>query len=210
MEHARRQAERSLVRSGQEVRDARLGHDLSMATCAAAIGVSEATWSRLERGLSPSLSIAQLTRAGAVVGLDISVRAYQGGAPLRDKAHLELLERFRARLGPQVRWRTEVPVGRERDQRAWDGMAQVPRVRVGVEAETRARDSQALQRRLTLKRRDSDVDHVILLLADTRHNRTFLRSAGAGFLADFPVPGGTALQRLGEGRDPGGSAIVLL
>ena len=81
---------------------------------------------------------------------------------------------------------------------------------MGVEAETRARDSQELQRRLTLKRRDGGVDHVVLLLADTRHNRRFLRLAGEGLRSDFPVPGDVALQRLVVGEDPGGSAIILL
>ena len=46
--------------------------------------------------------------------------------------------------------------------------------------------------------------------AGTRHNRAFLRAAGEGFHAGFPVDGATALQRLAAGRDPGGSAIVLL
>jgi hypothetical protein len=89
-------------------------------------------------------------------------------------------------------------------------MIYVPSVRVGIEAETRARDSQDLQRRLSLKRRDGGADQVILLLADTRHNRTFLRAAGEGFVADFPVPPSIALERLGAARDPGGSSIILL
>ncbi len=86
----------------------------------------------------------------------------------------------------------------------------LPGVRVGIEAETRVRDAQELQRRLSLKRRDGGVDHLILLLANTRHNRAFLRVAGSGFLADLPVPGATALARLAAGEDPLGSAIVLL
>jgi transcriptional regulator with XRE-family HTH domain len=192
------------------VRQARLEHDLSMVSCAAAIGVSQSTWSRLERGLAGNLSIALMTRAAAVVGLDVSVRAFRGGAPLRDQAHVDLLERFHQRLDRRVRWRTEVPLPIARDQRAWDGMADLPTVHVGVEAETRARDAQALQRRVELKKRDGGVDRVVLLLADTRHNRAFLRSAGPAFRACFPVPGTEALRRLGIGHDPGGNAIVLL
>jgi hypothetical protein len=52
------------------------------------------------------------------------------------------------------------------------------------------------------------VDHVILLLGDTRHNRGFVRAAGAGFTADFPIPGRFALECLSRGEDPRGSAIV--
>ena len=61
-----------------------------------------------------------------------------------------------------------------------------------------------------LKRRDGAVDHVILLLADTRHNRRFVRALGAGFRSDFPLPAETAVARLEVGRDPGESSIVLL
>jgi hypothetical protein len=53
------------------------------------------------------------------------------------------------------------------------------------------------------------VEHVILLLSDTRHNRAFLRAAGSGFLAAFPIDGRLALERLAASADPGGSAIIL-
>ncbi|HSM34080.1 MAG TPA: helix-turn-helix transcriptional regulator [Anaerolineae bacterium] len=209
-DRARRAALSTLTRIGQEVREARLDHDLSQAVASGAVGMSKSAWSRLERGEAPRLSVVDLAAAAAVVGLDISVRAYPGGSPVRDRAHLELLERLRARLGPGARWRTEVVLPGTRDQRAWDALVLLSSVRVGVEAETRARDSQGLQRRLALKRRDGGVDHLILLLADTRHNRAFMRVAGHGFMSDFPVPGKDALARLEAGLDPLGSAIVLL
>jgi hypothetical protein len=44
-------------------------------------------------------------------------------------------------------------------------MTRIAGLRIGVEAETRARDRQELQRRVALKRRDGGVDRVILLLA---------------------------------------------
>ena len=64
-----------------------------------------------------------------------------------------------------------------------------------------------LLNRKDINRLDWDI---ILLMADTRHNRSFLHSAGEGFLRDFPVPGQTALAKLERGRDPGGSAVILL
>ena len=105
---------------------------------------------------------------------------------------------------------TEVPLPTSGERRAWDALIRFAGVRIGVEAETRVRDSQALQRRLALKRRDGRVEHVILLLGDTRHNRAFVRDAPPGLLVDFPVSGRAALRRLERGEDPGGSAIVLL
>ena len=172
--------------------------------------MSASTWSRLERGMATRVAVVDLARALAVVGLDLHLRAYLGGAPLRDAPHAELLERLRSRLGSGARWNTEVPLPGSGDRRAWDALIIVSGVRVGVEAETRVRDTQALQRRLSLKRRDGGVDHVVLLLADSRHNRVFVRDAPPGFLVDFPVSGRAALRKLERGEDPGGSAIVLL
>lgn len=179
-DQARRAARRSLISLGAEIRQARLELDLSQAVAAASIGKSASSWSRLERGAAQLLPLIDLMRAAAVVGLAVDVRAFPTGSSLRDRAHLELLERLRAHLAGGVGWATEVPLPNPGDQRAWDALIRVARTRVGVEAETRVRDAQALQRKLMLKRRDGGVDHVILLLADTRHNRTFLRSAGAG------------------------------
>jgi transcriptional regulator with XRE-family HTH domain len=209
-ERARRTALALLTTVGQEVRRARLNHDLSQTSAGRSVGMSPSAWSRLERGVATNVPLLDLARAAAVVGLDLHVRAHPGGRPVRDQAHLELLERLRVRLAPGVRWRTEAPLPNPGDRRAWDALILVPPVRIGVEAETRARDSQDLQRRLTLKRRDGGVDHLILLLADTRHNRHFLRVAGVGFMAEFPMAGTTALQRPAATEDPGGSAIILL
>ena len=210
IDQAGRAARLALAEVGREIRLARLNHDLSQAAAGDSIGMSSSAWSRLERSEEPHLPLVRLFGAAAVVGLDLKVRAYPGGELLRDSAHVSLLERLRVRLGREVRWQTEVPLPNAGDRRAWDAIVRVTRVRIAVEAETRARDSQELQRRLALKRRDGGVDHVVLLLADTRHNRSFIRAAGEGFRADFPVPGSVALERLGAATDPGGSSIILL
>lgn len=209
-ERADRLARKVLTELGGELRQARLDHDLSQATAAIAVGISQSSWGRIERGETPGVSLVDLARALAVVGLSLHVRAYPEGSALRDLAHLELLERLRCCLGPGCTWRTEVPLPNPGDRRAWDALVAFAGIRIGVEAETRARDAQELQRRLSTKRRDGGVDHVILLLSDTRHNRSFLRAAGSGFKTDFPVDGRTALRHLGTTIDPGGSAIILL
>jgi transcriptional regulator with XRE-family HTH domain len=209
-ERAERAARQALADIGRQVREARLAHDLSQREAARAIGFSAATWSRLEQGASPSVSLVTLGRALAVVGLDLHVRAFPGGAPLRDAAHVRLLERLRERLPASVAWRTEVPLPAHGDRRAWDAVIGLTDVRVGVEGETRARDAQELQRRIALKQRDGGMDHVLLLLADTRHNRHFLRTCGTGFLSAFPVDRRLALRRLEAGTDPQGCTILLL
>lgn len=210
VDRAERAARRALTELGREVRLARLNHDLSQRAAAEAAGISQVHWGRLERGEATSIPVPQLARALAVVGYDLQIRGFPGGAPVRDHAHLQLLERLRRLIADVVRWATEVPFPNAGDRRSWDALVRVTSVRVGIEAETRARDVQELQRRLSAKKRDGMVDHVILLLNDTRHNRAFLAAAGEGFRAAFPVDGRTALERLMRGADPGGNAIILL
>jgi transcriptional regulator with XRE-family HTH domain len=64
----------SLAELGREVRLARLNHDLSQRVAACAAGSSQPTWSRLERGLARGVSVPDLARAMAVVGLDLHLR----------------------------------------------------------------------------------------------------------------------------------------
>jgi hypothetical protein len=82
--------------------------------------------------------------------------------------------------------------------------------RYGVEAETAPRDLQALTRRLELKRRDGNVDGVVLLVRSTRRTRGFLAEAGALLGTNFPIDGSAALALLTTGNDPGGNTIIQL
>jgi hypothetical protein len=129
---------------------------------------------------------------------------------LRDAAHLRLLATLRGCLHPTLSWRTEVPIPIERDLRAWDGLITGPTFRVGVEAETRVRDLQALARRIGLKQRDSHVDYVILLLAGTRWNRDVVRTHMADLANQFPGNSKAVISALYAGRDPGTSSVILL
>ena len=146
-----------------------------------------------------------------------SLESDPAGDPIRDAAHAALLERLRGRLHSSLIWRTEVPLPRPGDLRAWDalirGFAGSDRGRsaVGaVEAETHPTDSQALDWKLALKERDGGTDWVLLLVADTRHNRAFLHGPGATLRMRFPLDGRRALELLAAGVDPGTNAIVLL
>ena len=175
-------------------------------------GMSQSEVSRYERGLIP-VDLERAVLLHSLVGLDLAVRSYPGGTPLRDRAHAALLARFRARLHPRLRWDTEVPLPNDRDQRSWDAVTWSPspdRWAVPIEAESRPTDWQALERRLKLKMRDGHVDLVILLIADTRHGRAFVRALGAAITEAFPVPARDALQALGAGRRPSGSSLILL
>jgi transcriptional regulator with XRE-family HTH domain len=201
---------RSVVEVGQEIRLARRDRALSLAAVGRATGQSHSTVSRIERGLAPNVTLVQLSRLSAVVGLELSVRCFPGGLPIRDAPQAALLARFKARLHKSIRWAAEVPLPRPGDQRAWDAMVIGSGWRFGVEAETAPRDGQALARRLELKRRDGEVDGVILVLPNTRRARTFLREFVMTVADNFPVASTRALELLGAGLSPGASAIVLV
>jgi transcriptional regulator with XRE-family HTH domain len=204
-----RDAARHLQMLGSELREARLAAGLSQSRVAHAVGISHPGVSRIERALAPNVPLGRLDAFAAVVGLQLSVRLYLAGRPLRDEGQLALLDRLKRRLGPGLSWRTETPVPTVGDLRAWGASIDGPGWTVFVDAETRIRDVQALDRRTALKRRDTGTDRVILLIADTRSNRAILASLG-GSLVHEALPGRTILAALESGRDPGGSGVVLL
>jgi hypothetical protein len=144
------------------------------------------------------------------VGCELAVRVYPDGQPLRDAAHVALIGRFRAILHPSIRLQTEVPFPAPGDRRAWDVVIVGNDWRHGVEAETRPRDRQALERRLALKLRDGDVSSMSLLLLDSRHNREFVRAHAAILLERFPIPGRRTIELLRAGVNPGGSSVIVL
>jgi len=196
---------------------ARRNAGLSQAIVAARVGISPSQYSRIERGLSPNVPIPVVARIAAVLGLDLSVRLYPVGDPIRDAAQLALLERLRVRLHSSLSWRTEVPLPRPGDPRAWDAVirgfrtpAGSENVRGSVEAETRPRDVQALGRKLALKERDGGADWLILLLAETRSNRAFLAGPGASLRRHFPLESRRAIELLRAGVNPGQNAVILL
>ncbi len=71
-------------------------------------------------------------------------------------------------------------------------------------------DRQALERRLALKQRDGGVDHLLLLLPNTRDNRRFVRANERGLQARFPLAGRRTMELLAEGQAPPGDSLVLL
>ena len=70
-----RRGRRLLLSLGEEFRASRLAAGLTLVDVADAVGISGAELSRVERGLAPWLDILTASKVGAVVGLDVSVRA---------------------------------------------------------------------------------------------------------------------------------------
>jgi transcriptional regulator with XRE-family HTH domain len=195
---------------GAEIRVARIDRDLTLDAVCSAVGVSASTGSRLERGLLEHVDVMLLARMCAVVGLELSMKAYPGGQPIRDAGQLDILRQFAALLHATLAWDTEVPLPSVGDQRAWDGLVRGSGWRYGVEVESAPRDAQATMRRLALKLRDGQVDGILLVLRDTRQSRIFVREIAEAARSSFPVAGSRALELLGVGADPGGSSIIVL
>lgn len=205
-----RLARTALERIGRELREARVDRGLSINAAAAAAGISNAEWSRIERALAPRVPYVVCARCAAVVGLDMVTRTYPGPAPLRDAPQARLLLEFRRVLHPSLRWSSEVPFPIPGDQRAWDGVITGVDWRFGVEVETAPNDAQALARRLTLRLRDGEVDGLVLVVRDGLRVRDFLAGAEAVLQPLFPSSPRQALIALRAGLRPPGNAIIPL
>ena len=177
---------------------------------AAPLGYLRGRVSLMERGKYANVPFVVIAQFLSVTGLELSARAYPAGGGLRDLAQIRLIDRLRSHASPEIRWRTEVPIRIAGDLRAWDAVLRIGAVAVGVDAETRLRDFQAVDRRVMLKTRDSDVTFAILLVAATRTNRVILREAGGLTRLNYPISSSNALAALKAGRSPGGNSIVML
>jgi hypothetical protein len=195
---------------GRELDDAIQNLGLSYAAIGRDVGLSSWQVARVARGKAPQLTIVQASELFASVGQELSIRPYPTGQPLRDVAHLALLERLRRVLHSTLHWRTEVPVTVAGDLRAWDAVIYGTEWQSAVEAEVRLRDIQAIERRVALKQRDGSMPAIVLLVAHTRHNRAVLRSHGSALAPSFPLPGRRALELLRAGVNPGASSLIVL
>lgn len=200
---------RSLLGLGDELRTARHLAGLTMATAGRAASISPAQVSRIERGLVRRLDFVVLAQVAAAEGLELSLRAYPAGVPIRDGGQMALLGRFRERVSSIWSWHLEVRVARG-DTRAFDLVLRSPETAIATEAETRLHDIQAQVRRALAKLADGNVDRLVLLIADTKHNALMLRDARPLLAGDFPLDTRAVLRALAEGRDPGGNGIVVL
>jgi transcriptional regulator with XRE-family HTH domain len=213
IDRGHRLATADIAKAGHEIRAARETIGKSLESVGRSSGISPSQVGRIERGSLRTVSVDQLARVGASVGLDIRVRAYPGPDPVLEAGQVALLGRLRVRLHPDLGFRTEVPLPIQGDQRAWDGF--IDRLtgvasNIPVEADTRLVDGQGQLRRVMIKLRDSGLEHVLLVLADTRSNREALAATASTFAVDFPVSPRRALAALAAGEHPGGSALLLL
>ena len=98
------------------------------------------------------------------------------------------------------------------EQRAWDKLLRLigagPTYLVGADIETRVWDVQALVRRTRGRERDGRVDHVLVVFADTAHNRTVADELRDALGREFDTSARTSLRALRSGERLVGSGVI--
>jgi transcriptional regulator with XRE-family HTH domain len=183
---------------------------LTQRAVAAALGISPSKLARWEHNEPPHPTIPGAAEWLSVLSLDLVLKTYPGGAPLRDSPHVRLVNRFLELIPPVVPRRLEAPIPIPRDLRAWDVLLMLGSARVGVAVETRLHDWQELLRREQQKARDTPVDYLFLVLANTHSNRRAVKEAGAALRSELPQDGRAIRAALRLARDPGASGLLFL
>jgi transcriptional regulator with XRE-family HTH domain len=208
-DRARAEARQLARDAGVEIRRARRGSGLSLRAAGSAVGLSHANIGRIDRAEAASLSLLRLCLAASAAGLRVSLRLYPTGDAVRDAGQVRLLEAMRRQLPPRAPWTTEAPLPIAGDLRAFDAVVALDR-RVAIEAETRLGDLQALERRLSLKKRDGGIGVLILVVGDTHHNRAVLAVQREFLRGAFPLDTRRVLAYLRRGVAPPADGIVIL
>ena len=179
---------RTLAEFAADIRAARLAASLSQAEAGRRAGLSgDKVW-KIEHERLATLSILEACVLAAVLGLDFSGRSFPNGAPIRDAGQAPRLAALLAEVGSPLSYVTDVPLPKRDDApelRAWDAIIAGSGERTAIELESRVTDVQATTRRHNQKRLDDPVDHFLLVLADTKHNRLVMGEF-AVLLGDLP------------------------
>jgi 4-hydroxy-L-threonine phosphate dehydrogenase PdxA len=112
-------------------------------------------------------------------------------------------------IGGHWMWRTEVPVSTDpRDRRALDIVLAGDAGSIGLEALTRLTDAQAQIRAAILKQEAARLDRILLVLADTRHNRAAVVDAAPSLGGAFPALPREVLRALRTGQLPAANGVL--
>jgi len=207
---AARMATWVLLQIGRELHVARIRAGMTQRQVGAAVGRSASRISRIEAGKVPGVSVPELMRIAAAVGLKLYVNAYPGGRRPLDAPQLALMNAFNSRLHQSWRRELEKVVPLPGDLRAADELISIETCSAAVEAITRFADVQAQVRSARAKQRDLGADRLILLVKGSHANRRMLREAGVIIREEFPIGTRDALRALEAGEDPGGDCLIIM
>lgn len=195
----------------EDIKGARIRAGISQKDLGHTVDMSASQVGRFERGQLKDVTIEKVCRLSTAVGLEASLRLYPSGDPIRDASQVRLLVRVHERIAADVRWRTEVPLFGRDDARAWDAVADGTGCVDGFEAETRLSDIQATERKVMLKLRDdTSIQHVFMVIADTRANRAALVLGRETLRGNFPLDTREVLASFANGRCPGANGLIII
>lgn len=214
MERGRRRGKLLTARAIDELRTARIVAGLTHAEIAHAIGVDRSIVTRLEHRAFEDLGIVRLSEIASVLGYEVSLGLHPIGDPVRDKGQLACGRRFNALLSNRWRVTDETLLPGAGEQRAWDKLLRLvdatPRYLVGVDIESRVWDVQAIVRRTRARERDGQVDHILIVLADSAHNRRIVDELRSGLEPDYQAGSRALLGSLRRGERLAGSGVLLV
>lgn len=166
---------------GQEVALARTNQGLSVHAAARLAGVAPATQQRVEAG-DPAVGITTVCRVAAPLGLKVWGKAFPVVTPaLRDTGQLAIAEYLRTAAGTRLSVVLEHGLG---NGRAIDAVFMGTDEIIAAEIERLLADLQAQYRRADAKRTElAELHHrpvrLVIVAADTRHNRAVVRDHAA-------------------------------
>lgn len=203
-----------MARSVSELRNARMAAGLSLDQLAREVGWSATAVGRLDSGQRRDVGVVELSEIASVLGYEVSVGLHPIGDPVRDKGQLACGRRFDALLSDRWRGTDETLLPGAGEQRAWDKLLRLvgvtPRYLVGVDIESRVWDVQAIVRRTRARERDGQVDHILIALADTAHNRRVIEELRSGLGPAYGTSTRVILRALRQGRPLPGSGVLLV
>jgi transcriptional regulator with XRE-family HTH domain len=209
-QRGRRRGEQLVRRLIGEIRNAREENGVSQRALAAELDWSQSELNRLEQYRFPAVSLPRLCELAAVLGLEVSAGLHPDGDAIRDKGQQPLIGRFTGVIGAPYVISREVLLPLPGDRRSWDILLRREDLLVGVEAETRIRDIQALVRRVRERERDGGVDEILIVLSDTAHNRQLVDQLREALGPRYATSPRTLLAALRAGRPLPGSGVILL
>lgn len=209
-QRARRRGRVLLGQATAALREARIAAGFSQAFVAKQLGRTQQFVSLLEANKVPELSLQNLSEWAGVFGLEPSLPLRKVGPPLRDKGHQALIARLTSILSASWTVRREMPFPNLGDMRSWDLFLRLGHQIVGVEAETRIRDIQALVRRMRERARDGGTDCIVLVLSDTVTNRQLVSELRDALGPEFGAGPGDLLRSLKTGTPLPGSGVILI
>jgi hypothetical protein len=210
-QRGRRRGEELVRRAVSELRTARQIAGVSQRQLGANVGCAQSDVSRLEVGRFLDVPVTTLSEIASALGMELHLSVHPIGDPIADKAQQPLVGRFLGVIAsPPYRVFREALLPSPGDRRAWDLLLRLDSLLVGVEAETRVRDIQALTRRIRERERDGGVDHILLILSDTAHNRRLAAQVREALGERFATAPASVLAALRSGRPIPGSALIVM